>query len=67
MESLPATLWVDGTGDVVRELQHIVKDYADDFPEELTGLPPVGDMEFTIDLLVGTSPIVTPSYCLILA
>src|SRR3954470_3496505 len=62
MQSLLATLWAEGADDTVRELPHVVRDYADVFPDELPGLPPVREVEFTIDLLPGTTPIVTPSY-----
>jgi hypothetical protein len=30
---------------------------ADVFPEELPGMPPEGELEFTIDLKPGTKPI----------
>ena len=35
----------------------IVREYPDVFPEELLGMPPDRDVEFLIDLLVGTGPI----------
>jgi len=35
----------------------IVRDFVDVFSEELPGLPPVREIEFTIDLLPGTGPI----------
>ena len=35
----------------------IVKDYPDVFPEDLPGLPPESEVEFTIDFALGTAPI----------
>jgi hypothetical protein len=40
-------------GDNIR----VVRDYPDDFPEELPGMPPDREVEFVIDLLPGTAPI----------
>jgi hypothetical protein len=34
-----------------------VKEFADVFPEELPGMLPEGELEFTIDLELGTEPI----------
>ena len=42
---------------VVHEEVPVVKDYPDVFPEELPGMPPDGDIEFLIELLLGTGPI----------
>ncbi|PKA55800.1 RNA-directed DNA polymerase like [Apostasia shenzhenica] len=41
------------------ELQSVpvVKEYADVFPEDLSGLPPDGEVEFSIELVPGTGPI----------
>ena len=38
-------------------LPHVVCEYADVFPEELPGLPPKREVDFTIELPPGTSPI----------
>ncbi|XP_028110938.1 uncharacterized protein LOC114309408 [Camellia sinensis] len=38
-------------------LPHVVCEYADVFPDELPGLPPKRDVDFTIELQPGTSPI----------
>ena len=39
----------------------IVQDYADDFPEDVPGLPPVRETEFSIDVMPGTGAIsITP-------
>ncbi|PRQ48332.1 putative nucleotidyltransferase, Ribonuclease H [Rosa chinensis] len=40
----------------------VVGDYPDVFPEELPGLPPVREIDFTIDLLPGTTPISQAPY-----
>jgi len=40
----------------------IVSDFVDVFPEELPGLPPNREIEFTIDLLLGTGPISKAPY-----
>ena len=40
----------------------VARDYPDVFPEDLPGLPPDREVEFSIDLLPGTSPISKASY-----
>ncbi|RVX00506.1 Transposon Ty3-G Gag-Pol polyprotein [Vitis vinifera] len=40
----------------------IVKDYPDVFPEDLPSLPPEREVEFTIDLALGTAPISKAPY-----
>jgi hypothetical protein len=40
----------------------VVKKYPNVFPEELSGLPPDCDIEFTIDLVLGTAPIAKRLY-----
>ncbi|XP_072999199.1 uncharacterized protein [Typha latifolia] len=40
----------------------IVRDFCDVFPEELSGLPPDREIEFTIDLTPGTAPISKAPY-----
>ena len=40
----------------------IVTDFPDLFPEELPGMPPQRDVEFSIDLLPGTGPIAKAPY-----
>ena len=42
---------------VVQEEVPVVKDFPDVFPEELPGMPPDRDIEFSIELLPGTGPI----------
>ena len=40
------------------ELENIlvVKDFPDVFPEELPGIPPVREMDLSIEILLGTTP-----------
>jgi hypothetical protein len=40
----------------------VVREFADVFPEELPGLPPERELDFTIDLKPGTKPIVRMPY-----
>jgi hypothetical protein len=40
----------------------VVKEYLDVFPEELPGMPPDRDVEFLIDLMLGTRPIAKRPY-----
>jgi hypothetical protein len=40
----------------------IVREYPDEFPEELPGMPPDRDIEFMIELLPGTPPISKRAY-----
>ena len=49
---------------VVEGIEHlpVVREFADIFPEELPGMPPERELEFTIDLKLGTEPIARMSY-----
>ncbi|XP_012472348.1 uncharacterized protein LOC105789523 [Gossypium raimondii] len=40
----------------------VVSEYSDVFPKELPGLPPIRGVEFTIELVLGTSPISVAPY-----
>src|ERR1044072_1705589 len=40
----------------------VVRDFLDVFPEEVSGLPPVREVEFSIDLVPGTRPISIAPY-----
>nr|XP_009771167.1 PREDICTED: uncharacterized protein LOC104221741 [Nicotiana sylvestris] len=40
----------------------VVREFADVFPEDLLGLPPTREIEFSIDLVPGTQPISIPPY-----
>ena len=44
------------------EFPPIICDFPDVFPEELPGLPPIREIEFKIDLVPGTNPILIPPY-----
>ena len=46
------------------ELQQIsiVREFGDVFPKELPGLPPEREIEFSVEFLLGTSPISIPPY-----
>jgi hypothetical protein len=49
---------------VAEGLEHlpVVREFADVFPEELPGMPPERELEFTIDLKPGTEPIARTPY-----
>ena len=40
----------------------VVREFLDVFPDDITGLPPDREVEFTIDLIPGTEPISIPPY-----
>ncbi|GJV15430.1 putative reverse transcriptase domain-containing protein [Tanacetum coccineum] len=40
----------------------VVRDFADVFPEDLSGLPPQRQVEFRIDLVPGATPVAKPPY-----
>ncbi|WVZ69109.1 hypothetical protein U9M48_017947 [Paspalum notatum var. saurae] len=44
------------------EAIHVVSEFPDVFPEELTGMPPERSIEFSIELLPGTAPIAKKPY-----
>eukprot|EP00253_Pinus_taeda_P005217 PITA_05217 len=45
-------------------LEHlpVIKEFADVFPEEIPGLPPKRDIDFTIDLILGAAPVSRTPY-----
>ena len=45
----------------------IVKEFPNVFPDDISGLPPDREVEFTIDLIPGTKPIFIPPYRMSLA
>ncbi|KAL5574406.1 hypothetical protein UlMin_024003 [Ulmus minor] len=55
---------VDTTADtsLKHEDVHVVKNFLEVFPEDLPGLPPDREIEFEIELLLGTSPISKAPY-----
>ncbi|XP_058208151.1 uncharacterized protein LOC131321160 [Rhododendron vialii] len=60
--ALLASLTLDEDMSTRGELPLVVREFPDVFPEELPGLPPEREIEFTIDLLPGTAPISIPPY-----
>ena len=40
----------------------VVREFPDVFPDDITGLPPEREVEFNIDLILGTEPIFIPPY-----
>ena len=40
----------------------VVREFRDVFPDDIAGLPPEREVEFTIDLIPGTEPISIPPY-----
>jgi hypothetical protein len=42
----------------------VVEEFIDVFPEELPGMPPEREVEFYIDLIPRTAPIVKRPYCM---
>ena len=48
-------------GNLVDEIP-IVREFPDVFPDDIVGLPPDREVEFTIDLIPGTEPISIPPY-----
>ncbi|RVW67712.1 Retrovirus-related Pol polyprotein from transposon 17.6 [Vitis vinifera] len=53
---------VSNESDLKLEDIPIVREYPDVFPEDLSGLPPEREVEFTIDLVPGTGPMSKASY-----
>ena len=53
-------------GTLVEEIP-VVREFPDVFPDDITGLPPDREVEFTIDLIPETDPISIPPYRMALA
>ena len=53
-------------GSLVEEIQ-VVRELPDVFPDDIAGLPPNIEVEFTIDLILWTKPISIPPYRMALA
>ena len=51
-----------GEGEDPVRLPFVVNQYPDVFPDELPGLPPRREVEFSIELLPGTAPISMPPH-----
>src|SRR4051812_9891713 len=62
MRRMLANIWSEETDTKTVVLPPVVREFPDVFPEELPGMPPVREVDFTIDLLPGTTPIFTPPY-----
>jgi hypothetical protein len=62
--SMPATVEAMVNQLEEKSLEHIriVCEYPDEFPKELLGMPPDRDIEFSIELLPGTTPISKRAY-----
>ena len=45
----------------------VVREFPDVFPDDIAGLPPNREVDFTIDLIPGTEPISIPPYRMALA
>jgi hypothetical protein len=43
---------------------HVVSEFSDVFPDDLPGMPPDRDIDFSIDLLPGIAPITKRPYCM---
>ena len=56
-----ATLSVEGK-ELTIKMVSVVWDYPDVFPKDLPGLPPEREVEFGIDLILGTTPISKTPY-----
>ena len=46
---------------VIKDIR-VVRDYPDVFPGELPGMPPKREVEFCIDLIIGTQPVTLAPY-----
>ena len=44
------------------EMVRMVREFSDVFPEDLLGLPPAREVDFSIDVMSGTSPISKQPY-----
>ncbi|GJW48964.1 hypothetical protein Tco_0080610 [Tanacetum coccineum] len=49
---------------ILDETLRFLLNFADVFPEDLSGLPPQRQVEFRIDLVPGATPVAKPPYCL---
>src|SRR3954463_13231406 len=62
MATLLAGVWCALADPGAKDLPPVVCEFPDVFPDELPGLPPPRDVEFTIDIMPGTAPIALPLY-----
>ena len=59
---LLTSLFFDEIESALIEFPPVICEYSDIFPKDLLGLPPVREIEFSIDLVPGTSSISIPPY-----
>ena len=52
---------IGNEGTILDEIP-VVREFPDVFPDDIAGLPPEREVEFTIDLILGTEPISIPPY-----
>jgi len=50
-----------GSEEQIRDIP-VVAEFVDVFPDEVPGLPPSRDMDFTIDLIPGAGPVLVAPY-----
>lgn len=62
LNSLLTTFLDDKSGGVRDAFPRVVYEYSDVFPEDLTKLPPHWEVQFSIDLVLGTAPISMSPY-----
>ena len=62
LSGLLANLSISEDGETQIVLPRVVCEYSDVFPEDLVGLPPHREIEFSIDLVPGTAPISMAPY-----
>src|SRR3954462_9485542 len=62
LDALIASVWAEEASAEAVVFPRAVREFADVFPDELPGLPPPREIDFTIDILPGTSPIALPMY-----
>ena len=59
---IKADLQLNAMKEVKIEEIPVVREFQDVFPDELPGMPPDREIEFTIDLIPGMAPIAQPPY-----
>ena len=62
LDALIASVWAEEASNEAMVFSWVVQEFANVFPDELPGLPPPREIDFTIDILPGTSPIALPMY-----
>ncbi|XP_041020385.1 uncharacterized protein LOC121262002 [Juglans microcarpa x Juglans regia] len=61
-EGIPSLCGRSAKGEVMLEQIPVVRDYPEAFPEDLSGLPPEREVEFAIELVLGTAPLSKAPY-----